>query len=233
MKPMKPSHSNREIEIKLPVSDLSAILRKLKRLKARTIVPRTHEFNTLYDDSKERLRSQGRLLRVRINHPALNSRLNRAPKRGNRAGSAILTYKGPNPSNRIGSNRPARSRFKIKEEVEVELCNMPGDPGEAASQMERILRALGLRPAFEYEKFRTTFVLIGVRGVKVELDETPVGSFLELEGTETAIDRAAKRLGYSRQDYSTKSYGALYIEFCRTHGIHPRNMLFATTKKLR
>ena len=99
--------------------------------------------------------------------------------------------------------------------------------------MERILRALGLGPVFQYEKFRTTYVLPGIPGVKVELDETPVGSFLELEGTESAIDRAATSLGYSSADYSTKTYGALYIEFCRSRGVRPGNMLFAATTKLR
>ncbi len=48
--------------------------------------------------------------------------------------------------------------------------------------MGSILRALGLYSTFRYEKFRTTYALPGIRGLKVEFDETPVGLFLELEG---------------------------------------------------
>ena len=58
--------------------------------------------------------------------------------------------------------------------------------------MARILRALGLHPVFRYEKFRTTYALPGVRGLKIELDETPVGIYLELEGPIARIDRGAR-----------------------------------------
>ena len=63
----------------------------------------------------------------------------------------------------------------------------------------------------------------------IELDDTPVGTFLELEGPAEAIDRAAVELGYSKKDYILKSYLALYLEECRRRGEMPKDMVF--TKK--
>ena len=84
--------------------------------------------------------------------------------------------------------------------------------------MARILQALGLRPVFRYEKFRTTYAFPGIRGLKIELDETPVGVYLELEGPVTAIDRGARLLGYTRQEYLKETYGSLYLADCRRRG---------------
>jgi adenylate cyclase, class 2 len=91
---------------------------------------------------------------------------------------------------------------------------------------------LGLRPAFCYEKFRTTYALRGLPQLKVELDETPVGIYLELEGPVTSIDRGARLLGYVRKDYLKDSYGSLYLAECKRSGHKPGNMLFPPTKKL-
>ena len=81
-----------------------------------------------------------------------------------------------------------------------------------AGTITAILEAVGLRPIFRYEKYRSTYSLPQTGSLKVELDETPAGNFLELEGTPRAIDRAAALLGYRREDYITKSYGALWME---------------------
>lgn len=96
--------------------------------------------------------------------------------------------------------------------------------------MGQILNGLGLHPAFRYEKFRTTYALPGIRGLKVELDETPIGIFLELEGPPSGIDRAARLLGYARNDYLKESYGALYLADCRRRGRKPGDMLFPPKK---
>jgi hypothetical protein len=39
------------------------------------------------------------------------------------------------------------------------------------------------------------------------------------------IDRA-RRLGYSRRDYITDSYGRLYFLWCEQQGQHPTHMVF-------
>jgi len=219
---MRRAAPTQEIEIKLRVPDAFALRLRLKQLRAKQIVPRTFESNTLYDTPKEDLRRRGQLIRMRIEQ--LSSK---RPKSGvNRTATAILTYKGPthgSPTMKKGAKK-RNGRYKIREEAEVTV-----DGGE---QLIRILRALGLNPMFQYEKFRTTYTLPGIPHVKVEFDETPIGLFLELEGTVSAIDRAARSLGYFRTDYISKSYGALYIADCRKRRMKSTDMLFPTTKSL-
>ena len=214
-----------EIEIKLRVPDVAALRRRLKRLRAREISQRTHELNTLYDTPKNDLRRRGQLIRIRIERLASSSR--RRPQTDDDA--AILTFKGPSHllSNAPGTERNSeiRSHFKIKDEAEVSVSG--------PDQMARILRALGLHPSFRYEKFRTTYALPGVRGLKIELDETPVGNYLELEGSIAGIDRGARLLGYKREEYLKETYGSLYLAECRRRGRKPGDMLFPPTKKLR
>jgi adenylate cyclase class 2 len=220
----RPNHRE-EIEIKLRVQDVEALRSRLKRLRAREITPRTHESNTLYDTPRHDLRRRGQLIRLRIEQ--LASTFGRRRPKQNAA--AVLTYKGPplisRNARKAGGNSNLRSHFKIKDEFEVSVT--------LANNMASILRALGLRPIFRYEKFRTTYALPDVRGLKVELDETPVGIYLELEGTVAGIDRAARLLGYARNVYMTDTYGSLYLAACRRRGRKPGDMLFPPTKKLR
>jgi len=213
-----------EIEIKLRVADVAAIRSFLKRLRAKELSPRTYESNTLYDMPRSDLRRRGQLIRIRIQQPASSF----GKRRSNESAAALLTYKGPSHLSRnatkSGRHSNTRSLFKIKEEAELSLTG--------PDEMARILRALGLRPVFRYEKFRTTYALPGVRGLKIELDETPLGIYLELEGPFAGIDRGARLLGYGRQDYIKESYGALYLAQCRKTGRKPGDMLFPPTKKM-
>ncbi len=249
--------ANQEIEIKLHVTDVPALRRCLKQLRARLVIPRTYESNTLYDTPRKDLARRGQLIRIRIEQPSspTNRKTRSLPPR------AVLTYKGAgSPWSRPEkgppqSAHPRRSaidrrrnlgRYKVREEVEIAISN-----GE---HMRQILSALGLHPLFRYEKFRTTYAISTIRRLKIELDETPIGTFLELEGSPMAIDRAARLLGYSHSDYITQTYGALYIAHShlpgtgsarRRHsagfgasatwtqpesGSKPADMLFPTTK---
>ncbi|MFZ0819614.1 MAG: class IV adenylate cyclase [Candidatus Acidiferrales bacterium] len=160
---------------------------------------RCHELNTLFDTPQGGFARHGQLLRLRVETPA--ARNSKAPSR------AILTYKGP-------AEGPAKSRFKEREEHEVIVAD--------AGAMHRILEALGLRGWFRYEKFRTVYSLPSsskwAAGLHLDLDETPVGIFLELEGPHAAIDRAAKELGFAPADYITKDYLFLHIERIRKGG---------------
>jgi adenylate cyclase class 2 len=100
-----------------------------------------------------------------------------------------------------------------------------------------IFEGLGMRGWFRYEKYRTTFHLPASRkwakGLLIDLDETPIGTFVELEGPPLAIDRAAQELGYSRRDYVLKNYLVLYVEECRRQGREPKDMIFAAKKQSR
>lgn len=216
---------NQEVEIKLRVPDARQLGLRLKRVKARLVVPRTYESSTLYDTPSRNLTRHGQLIRIRTEQPSPEAGRARSRRRVN----AVLTYKGPTDVRRAPQSSrdktAPRPRFKIREEIELGV----DDP----EQMARILRFLGFRPVFRYEKFRTTYVLRGIPGVKVEFDETPVGLFLELEGNSRAIDRAAARLGYATADYLTSTYGDIYLADCQRRGRTPTNMLFLPTKKSR
>ena len=187
---------NFEIEIKLRLpDDVSKMRRFLRAHGFRVAKPRLHETNILFDNPKQPLGKQGKLIRVR------------------RAGSdALLTYKGPSKS----------TRYKKRQELEVHLS----DP----AVFEEILKQIGYRPVFRYEKFRTEYIQSSKAG-KVLLDETPVGNFLELEGNPGWIDRTARLLGFSSADYITGSYGYLYMLYCRERGIRPKDMVFQSRRK--
>src|ERR1700719_1811493 len=155
MRKTKPNH---EIEIKLRVAAPQELRLRLKRLRAKEIIPRTFESNTLYDTTSRDLKRRGQIIRIRIERPVSWGRHNRREP----TSTALLTYKGPAPSLRgpKRSHNKARSswRFKIMDEVEVAV-----DRGE---RIIRILRSLGLGPLFRYEKYRTTYAFPGVRGLR-------------------------------------------------------------------
>jgi adenylate cyclase class 2 len=99
---------------------------------------------------------------------------------------AFITYKGP----------PQKSRsFKIREEFESEI--------KSIKDFKKILKKLGLRPVFEYRKKR---MLARFDRVRITLDESEVGCFLELEGKRSDIVRLAEKLGYSRRDFIKSDY---------------------------
>jgi adenylate cyclase, class 2 len=191
-----------EIEVKVRIADKRRLSGQLARLKAKVICPRVHEMNTLYDTPDGSLSRRGQMLRLRVERPAHGKRAVRAGKAGSSQSefSALLTLKGPSKGQK--GSRPGL--YKIREESELRIS----DTGEALA----ILEALGVRPWFRYEKFRTAFELPRMRGLKLALDETPVGLFLELEGPREEINRAAELLGFARSGYINKSYGALFME---------------------
>jgi adenylate cyclase class 2 len=228
----KPSATHsKETEVKLRVTDRQALLRQLARLRA-TYYGRVHEMNTLYDTPDGALRRAGRLLRVRVERPANGAAggpedgtlklARRSNPRWDGQG-ALLTFKGPVQGNERGKFRGAR-RYKIREELEVRVAD-----GDALAS---ILEAVGLRPSFRYEKYRSAYRLPRFSGVTLELDETPIGDFLEAEGSRAAIDRSAALLGYQPADYITKTYGQLFLDSKRGRiaNARPRDMLFDREK---
>lgn len=118
-----------------------------------------------------------------------------------------LTVKGP----------PKRSRHKSRPEFEMPLQDL-------ATAVEIFLQ-LGYQQVFRYEKYRTEFRQVEGTGIAV-LDETPIGTFLELEGAGAWIDKTAKQLGFSRQFYILESYGALHMKHCEELGRKRGNMVF-------
>lgn len=214
-----------ETEIKLPIEDLRKLRQALKRLGARQIarMGRVHERNVLFDTPGNALKRRGELLRIRSE--SRGSAGKTKPEANARA--VILTLKRPirrGAAKAKGSARPAR--HKVREEIELRLTD--------ADALTKVFDALALRPWFRYEKFRTTFRLPKshrwAAKLLIELDETPIGTFVELEGPAGAIDRAALELGFSRADYITANYFVLYREECGRRGVQVRDMVFAKKK---
>ncbi|HZD95352.1 MAG TPA: class IV adenylate cyclase [Candidatus Sulfotelmatobacter sp.] len=97
--------SDREVEIKFRIVDLGALTSRLQDAHFRLVTPRTHELNTLYDQSGGILRQRGALLRLRQYGPQWT-----------------LTYKDK-------SDSPA-GRHKSRREIETRIEN-----GEAAGRI--------------------------------------------------------------------------------------------------
>jgi adenylate cyclase class 2 len=123
-------------------------------------------------------------------------------------GTSTITYKG----------RSAVAKHKTREELELEIAD--------AAKMSGIIARLGLAPVFRYEKYRTEYRQKRGAGMAM-LDETPVGIYLELEGSPRWIDRMAGQLGYGERDYIVDTYARLYLDWCRRKGVKPSHMVFA------
>ena len=119
---------------------------------------------------------------------------------------ALVTFKGP---------VEGESRHKVREESEVRV-----DDGD---EVARILEGIGFRPCYRYQKYRTTFALPGVH---VALDETALGTFVELEGDPDAIDRAAASLGREPRDYLKETYRELQERQAAATGAPTGDLLY-------
>lgn len=218
----------RETEVKLKIKDAKAFRRVLKKLGARPVgggTGRVHEENVIFDTPQGGLAKHGQLLRIRTEMPKFRRRLERAGTKQR----VVVTFKRPVTRTVVpGSGDGHPGTHKVREEIEVEVAE--------AAKLREIFEGLGMSGWFRYEKYRTTFQLPSskswARGLLIELDETPIGTFVELEGPAPAIDRAATELGYTKRDYVLKNYLALYMEECRRKGEQPAHMLFARGKTL-
>jgi hypothetical protein len=61
------------------------------------------------------------------------------------------------------------------------------------------------------------------------LDETAIGNFIELEGSEAAISSAVRLLGVTKADYILESYLSLQEENCRKQGRSLEDLLYPET----
>ena len=122
----------------------------------------------------------------------------------------VITWKGPG----------VPGRHKVRTELETSIGSLP--------IMNQILENLGYKAQFRYEKFRTEFRQNeSLEGV-VTLDETPIGDFLELEGSGGWIDATAATLGFGGDQYVLESYVGLYLSDCARRHVEPSDMVFAS-----
>ena len=92
------------------------------------------------------------------------------------------------------------SGYKARNEIEIVINDF--------QKGENLLLALEYRVFFVYEKYRTTY---GRGNLKVMLDETPIGNFVEVEGSPEEIDELTRKLGFGKDDYITDSYYGLFL----------------------
>lgn len=113
--------------------------------------------------------------------------------------NTLLTYKGP---------QEKKQKFKVREEIEVMV-----DKGE---YLRKILEKLGYTYSKRKEKYRESYVL---GTTKICIDETPMGNFLEIEGTKESVQQAAQKLGFTEKQFIKKSYTALWEEYAAKNKI--------------
>jgi len=129
----------------------------------------------------------------------------------------VLRVRDENGKSRVTFKGPVQaSRMKLREEQET----LVGD----GDVLLRIFEELGLHIWFRYEKYREEF---SYEDVIVAIDETPVGVFVEIEGTEQGIDVMATALGRNPSDYIVDSYRSLFLQHRDAFGLTSSDMVFA------
>jgi adenylate cyclase class 2 len=118
---------------------------------------------------------------------------------------SYLTFKGP----------VQPGPMKLREELETAVSD--------AGVLQRVLEHLDLRVWFRYQKYREEYAL---DGVVVAVDETPIGTFVELEGPEAGITAAAAALGRTTADYILDSYCGLFMKHREALGFRGSHMIF-------
>jgi len=120
---------------------------------------------------------------------------------------ARLTYKGP-----VLGHQGVR----IRQEIEFEVSDF-----DAAREF---LHALGYRVSMIYEKYRTTYE---VMGVEVSLDEMPYGCFVEVEGPDLeTIQVVSAKLGLDWEASVPSSYAVLFEALRGRMGLPFRDLIF-------
>jgi len=122
------------------------------------------------------------------------------------SGTSLLTFKGP----------VLPAPMKLREELQTVV----GD----GTLMLSLLAELGYRVWFRYQKYREEFAL---EDVIVAVDETPVGTYVEVEGGERGIAAATEALGRRPSDYLLDSYRGLFVRHCEQRGLPITDMVFS------
>lgn len=123
------------------------------------------------------------------------------------SGKSLLTFKGPAQS----------SRVMEREEHETVLAD-----GEV---LLRVFEELGLHVWFRYQKYREEYA---AEDVTIAIDETPIGTFVEIEGGEPGILAMTEALGRSPDDFVLDSYRGLFVKHRDAHGFAGSDMVFDT-----
>lgn len=171
-----------EIELKFLIEDATDIEARLPALGFHLDTPRTFESNTLYDTPERRLRDSSQILRIRQYGDLWT-----------------VTHKRPDTV-------PGDTRYKVRIETETHVDDAPA--------LAEIFCQLGYCAMFRYEKYRTEWshpTEDAVSPLHLVIDETPIGTYGELEGPTVWIDRMLDALEIDPASCTTESYGRLFL----------------------
>jgi len=121
-------------------------------------------------------------------------------------GEGVLTWK-----EKIASEVNA----KVRREWETNVAS--------ASTLIEILERAGFVSTYRYQKYRTVFRL---DDATIDLDETPMGCFVEIEAPARALAAAAGRIGAKESEFLVEDYRTLYREWLDAAGRPPSDMIF-------
>lgn len=121
------------------------------------------------------------------------------------AGKSLLTFKGPVQA----------AAMKVRDEYETVVSD-----GEV---LQHVFEELGLHVWFRYEKYREEYA---AEDVTIALDETPVGTFVEIEGGEHGILAMTQALGRTAADFILDSYRSLFIQHKEKFRLTTTHMVF-------
>ena len=128
----------------------------------------------------------------------------------------VLRIRMENGKSRITFKGPVQpSSMKLRDEFET----VAGD----GAILLRIFEELGYRVSFRYEKYREEF---SREDAIVAIDETPVGVYVEVEGSEHGIAVMAEALGRTPADYIVDSYRGLFFTHRDALGLAGDDMVF-------
>jgi adenylate cyclase, class 2 len=128
----------------------------------------------------------------------------------------VLRVRVENGKSRITFKGPVQpSVMKLREELETVV----GD----GQVLLHILEELGLHVWFRYEKYREEF---SHEDVTVAVDETPVGVFVEIEGSESGIMTMAEAIGRAPADFVLDSYRGVFLKYRDAFGLTGTDMVF-------
>jgi adenylate cyclase class 2 len=191
-----------EIELKFPVPDVDHLQSRLPALGFLLETPRTFESNTLYDTPERGLRASRQILRLR--------------EYGDRW--TVTHKRQPDDENPAEAES---SHYKVRIETETTVAD--------GTALAEIFTRMGYSPMFRYEKYRTEW---SQGASHLVIDETPIGTFAELEGPIDWIDRTLVRLGINLADCLTQSYGKLFLAWKEQTGSAVENLTFSEIQPL-
>ncbi|NUM44941.1 MAG: class IV adenylate cyclase [Anaerolineales bacterium] len=203
-----------ELEVKFLLSKPGAFIERLHILGAHLEKPRVHETNLRFDTPEQALRRSYQVLRLRQD------------------AKVRVTYKGPGK---------LQGGVRARQEIEFGVDNF--DAAQATFE------ALGYEVSFVYEKYRTTYTLdVGSgdfsrskatevattnRTVEIVFDETPLGTFTEIEGPDAAsIQTAAHRLELDWAARINDSYVYLFEKAKLALGLPVRDLTFENFREV-